>query len=162
MTVSCLAGLHDAFRPMVIEGLARSVDYGVSVEFDDDGCYRSLEDQSALYQKFLSGGPRAAPPGQSAHNYGLAVDIHVLVNGVARWQGEDFERAKDAFSQAGCLFLPPQYEDPGHCEHPQWRTLAGLGNNPVTNPTPSPPLPGGSNRPVPVRAPDSGPPVPCT
>lgn len=134
MTLSCLAGLHDAFRPMVIEGLARCADAQISVEFDDDGCYRSLQDQATLYQKFLRGGPRAAPPGESAHNYGLAVDIHVLVHGVPLWSGQTFESAKQLFVQAGCLALPPQYDDPGHLEHPQWRTLAGLGNNPQTNP----------------------------
>jgi hypothetical protein len=37
--------------------------------------YRGLEEQYVLYQKFLKGGPRAAPPGRSAHNYGLALDV---------------------------------------------------------------------------------------
>lgn len=37
--------------------------------------YRSLDEQKELYNKFLAGGPKAAPPGKSAHNYGLAVDV---------------------------------------------------------------------------------------
>lgn len=37
--------------------------------------YRSLALQAELYAKYQAGGPRAAPPGKSAHNYGLAVDI---------------------------------------------------------------------------------------
>lgn len=37
--------------------------------------FRSLELQKELYDKYRAGGPRAAPPGRSAHNYGLAVDI---------------------------------------------------------------------------------------
>lgn len=148
MTVSCLAGLHDAFRPMVEDGLLRNVKAGIgakfpfTVEFDDGGCYRSLEEQQVLYQKYLAGGPLAAPPGESAHNYGLAVDIHVVENGVSKWSGINFEIAMTNFVNAGCVRLPPQYNDPGHLEHPQWRTLAKLGNNPVTNPTgPTPPLP---------------------
>lgn len=36
---------------------------------------RSFAEQAALYQKHLEGGPLAAPPGQSAHNYGLAIDV---------------------------------------------------------------------------------------
>lgn len=37
--------------------------------------FRGLEEQAALWEKFKAGGPRAAPPGKSAHNYGLAVDV---------------------------------------------------------------------------------------
>jgi hypothetical protein len=37
--------------------------------------FRSLEQQNALYVKHLAGGPLAAPPGKSAHNFGLAVDV---------------------------------------------------------------------------------------
>lgn len=37
--------------------------------------YRSIEQQADLYAKYLAGGPKAAPPGKSAHNFGLAVDV---------------------------------------------------------------------------------------
>lgn len=37
--------------------------------------FASREEQEALYQKHLAGGPRAAPPGKSAHEYGLAIDV---------------------------------------------------------------------------------------
>lgn len=37
--------------------------------------FRSMEEQRALWMKHLQGGPKAAPPGKSAHNYGLAVDV---------------------------------------------------------------------------------------
>ena len=37
--------------------------------------FRSMEEQAGLYAKYKAGGPRAAPPGLSAHNYGLAVDV---------------------------------------------------------------------------------------
>lgn len=36
---------------------------------------RSLSAQKVLHDKHLAGGPRAAPPGSSAHNYGLAIDV---------------------------------------------------------------------------------------
>lgn len=39
---------------------------------------RTFAEQAVLYDKYLKGGPLAAPPGKSAHNYGLAIDI-VLV-----------------------------------------------------------------------------------
>lgn len=38
--------------------------------------YRSLEEQAKLWDAYrLRGGAKAAPPGSSAHNYGLAVDV---------------------------------------------------------------------------------------
>jgi len=37
--------------------------------------YRSLAKQRQLYNRYLRGGPLAAKPGSSAHNFGLAVDI---------------------------------------------------------------------------------------
>ena len=40
--------------------------------------YRSLELQKQLYVKYVNGGPLAAPPGKSAHNYGLAVDVQLV------------------------------------------------------------------------------------
>lgn len=36
---------------------------------------RSLIEQDVLWKKYLAGGNKAAPPGQSAHNFGLAVDV---------------------------------------------------------------------------------------
>lgn len=37
--------------------------------------YRSLAEQALLYQKYQQGGPKAAPPGLSPHNFGLAIDL---------------------------------------------------------------------------------------
>lgn len=37
--------------------------------------YRSLAEQAALHKRYREGGPLAAPAGQSAHNYGLAIDV---------------------------------------------------------------------------------------
>ena len=37
--------------------------------------FRPLEEQERLWRAHLAGGPKAAPPGRSAHNYGLAIDV---------------------------------------------------------------------------------------
>lgn len=38
--------------------------------------YRSMEEQRKLYDAYrLKLGPKAAPPGRSAHNYRLAIDV---------------------------------------------------------------------------------------
>lgn len=47
---------------------------------DEDDWYvtygwRSHEEQAELHEKFLEGGPKAAPEGESPHEYGLAVDL---------------------------------------------------------------------------------------
>ena len=42
---------------------------------------RTLEEQGILYQAYLKGGPLAAPPGKSAHNFGLAVDVVLITDG---------------------------------------------------------------------------------
>jgi peptidoglycan hydrolase-like protein with peptidoglycan-binding domain len=48
---------------------------GISIEINDG--YRSSEEQAVLYQLYKSGkGPIAAPPGQSLHNKGLAIDFY--------------------------------------------------------------------------------------
>lgn len=37
--------------------------------------HRTRREQSKLYEIYKNGGPKAAPPGKSAHNYGLAIDV---------------------------------------------------------------------------------------
>lgn len=57
--------------------------------------YRTLAEQAALYARFKQGGPRAAPPGSSAHQYGLAVDFaRYRVDGAKgkfTWDAHDFD-----------------------------------------------------------------------
>ena len=43
--------------------------------------YRSIPEQIELYKKYKAGGPRAAPPGKSAHNFGLAIDVVLDMDG---------------------------------------------------------------------------------
>ncbi len=40
--------------------------------------YRSQKRSAELYEAYKAGGPRAAPAGKSAHNWGLAVDIVLM------------------------------------------------------------------------------------
>lgn len=42
--------------------------------------FRSLALQQKLYNIHLAGGPLAAPPGRSAHNFGLAVDVQLWIS----------------------------------------------------------------------------------
>jgi hypothetical protein len=60
-----------------IETLLSTSEYDWRVVY----AYRSIELQAKLYKKYRAGGPLAATPGQSAHNYGLAVDVQLWVAG---------------------------------------------------------------------------------
>ena len=95
---------------------------------------RSNEEQAALYaQGRTAPGPIVtdAPPGQSAHNYGLALDVVPMVNGKPDWMGSDpvWQQIGVLGEQAGLEWAGapgfPFHEMP-HFQHPQWRSLAGI------------------------------------
>lgn len=48
---------------------------GLVVGATETSTLRTREQQQELYDAFLAGGPQAAPPGQSAHEVGMAVDL---------------------------------------------------------------------------------------
>lgn len=82
------AGLDEQFAQDIDDLLAPSP-FAWSVTFG----FRSFAAQDALYQKHLAGGPLAAPPGHSAHEHGLAVDVAELVpSGVATHECWDTSR----------------------------------------------------------------------
>lgn len=58
--------------------------------------YRSIDEQNELYAKGrIKPGKKVtnAKGGQSYHNYGLAIDIVIIVNGKATWErGQDFDK----------------------------------------------------------------------
>ena len=62
--------LQPAFR-IDVEKLLRYSPHSWTITYG----YRSLDEQAALWEKYKAAGPRAAPPGKSAHNFGLAVDV---------------------------------------------------------------------------------------
>lgn len=64
---------------------------------------RTQAEQQALYQKYLAGGPQAAPPGHSNHNFGLAVDLGIFDPTVAGARsyidGHDSARSTKVYRQ---------------------------------------------------------------
>lgn len=89
--------------------------------------WRSADEQAALYaegrtpdeianhvRKYGRGGAVTdAPPGYSAHNYGLAVDISSPQMALARAIGQQVGFGTVSW-------------DPAHLEWPQWRALVGV------------------------------------
>lgn len=84
--------------------------------------YRSLEEQRDLYVKYQAGGPRAAPPGKSAHNYGAAVDLARVVNGKVDWAPGDYALLADLAPRYR-LATGAAYQDYGHVELEDWHKL---------------------------------------
>ena len=96
--------------------------------------YRSDIEQDALYTK-----GRTAPgmivtharAGQSAHNFGLAIDIVPIIAGKPDWNGTDPTWLEIAnLGQArGLRWLgapDSPFIEQAHFEHPQWKQLAGV------------------------------------
>jgi len=51
---------------------------GYEVRITNDGGYRSFAEQAELRRKYEAGGPQANRPGESAHNYGAAIDVAII------------------------------------------------------------------------------------
>ena len=83
--------------------------------------YRSLAKQRTLYARYRRGGPLAAAPGNSAHNFGLAVDI--AIQGAARTDRR-YRTLHRLGRRAGLVTLRGEQleADPYHFEVPDWRT----------------------------------------
>ncbi len=54
--------------------------------------FRATDEQRKLYEAYLAGGAKAAPPGLSAHNYGLAIDCaRLMPSGKVSWDKADYD-----------------------------------------------------------------------
>lgn len=92
---------------------------------------RSTAEQAALYQTFLAGGPKAAPPGLSPHEYGLAADVALdidgKVGGAVSWDTKKYAKqwnglwaAVDASPE---LHSGRFFGDGDHIEMVKWRRV---------------------------------------
>lgn len=136
MSSRSLSDLRPEVRPMVDAFLDAAAAAGIDVLVTCT--LRSNDEQAALYAKGRTTAPIGrrwvvtdAPPGKSAHNYGLAIDIVPMVNGKPDWNGTDpvWQTLGELGQQAGLEWAGepgfPFPEEP-HFQHPQWRTLAGI------------------------------------
>lgn len=83
--------------------------------------FRSSGLQAILYKKFLAGGPRAARPGSSKHEKGLAVDFLIFAGGkpLENLDGADeavYEEMHTIAERYGLKGLDPKLHDAGHIE----------------------------------------------
>lgn len=132
MSTRSLDDLKPAVRPLVDAFLSSCIDAGIDVLVTCT--LRTGAEQTALYAQ-----GRTAPghivtrakAGQSAHNYGLAIDVVPMVNGKPDWSGADpvWQTMGKLGQAAGLTWLGAHGssfpEDP-HFELPDWRSVAGL------------------------------------
>jgi len=73
-TVIDLTALLPEFESAV-EALLAQLKVEVGIDYRPYLGYRTFAEQQTLYAKYQAGGPRAAPPWESPHQWGLAVDV---------------------------------------------------------------------------------------
>lgn len=124
--------LHYQFRPLVDQFLdacaAKEIDLLVTCTL------RSNDEQAALYaQGRTAPGKRVtnAPPGKSAHNYGLALDVVPMVNGKPDWDGSHpvWQTIGDIGIECGLQWAGSPgfpFHELAHFQHPKWRDIAGI------------------------------------
>ena len=127
-----LDDLRPVMRPLVDPWLADCKAQGIDVLVTCT--LRTNAEQDALYAQGRTT-PGAvvtnARAGQSAHNYGLALDIVPLINGKADWSGTGpiWDEIANLGQARGLEWLgapSSRFKESAHFQLPNWRTLAGI------------------------------------
>lgn len=114
--------LYSPFLEAVLALQAECVASGYSYKVYSG--HRPFDEQQALYEAHLKGAPRAAPPGLSAHNYGLAVDCaRLLPDGKLSWDA--YEVLEMLVSKHG-LVTGKSFGDRPHLQWPGYVSGAQL------------------------------------
>jgi len=90
-----IATLLPRVRPFARALIEKAANQGIIIKVTSGT--RSFAEQDELFKKHLAGGPLAAPPGKSNHNFGLAFDVTIFTGST------DPEKAKT-----------PLFEGPGY------------------------------------------------
>src|SRR5688572_3401312 len=83
----------DRLYPTFLEALLNCITECrmLGVDYKVYSGHRSFDEQAKLYTAYLKGGNRAAPPGLSSHNYGLAVDCaRRMPDKKLSWDAKDY------------------------------------------------------------------------
>jgi D-alanyl-D-alanine dipeptidase len=120
-------------RSLVNEQFANDVDKLLADDPDSwvvTQGFRTSTYQQALYDKYLKGGPLAAPPGHSAHEKGLAVDVTLVRGGHDIWNYKDpaWRRLVHSVHMHPRLHSLDDHGDTDHIEAVNWRAIAATIN----------------------------------
>ena len=91
--------------------------------------WRSRQEQASLYAKYKAGGPRAAPPGYSPHEFGLAIDVVLDENDKRdglqpNWDVNDprWQELIEVIRRSKWLHSGVSFGDAGHIELVNWKS----------------------------------------
>lgn len=129
MSPKTLAKLNECtprFRPMALAILTALDAAGIPYFVGD--VFRESTKSDSLYAAFLAGGPRAAPGGDSAHNYREGMDVNLLdgngkvIDAVTHPSYVTFGKI---VRRVGAVWGGDYHgdKDGPHFEHPKWREL---------------------------------------
>ena len=97
-----LAELHPSIRGDMEQAINKVQErHGIKVRIGKDGHFRSFDLQRELYNDYQDGGPLAAPPGRSYHNYGLAADLYIIENNQVDYSYEKYQKVADIMQEHG-------------------------------------------------------------
>jgi len=116
--------------PLIVAEARDETGYPVSVVSTG----RTFAEQAVKYRAYLRGGGRAAPPGKSAHNHGLAADVVIRKPGVDPWEWSRTWSGRRAYAKLHKIakryglesIVSSAPDDPFHLQAPNWRRVAGV------------------------------------
>lgn len=107
------------FLERLLEAKAKARERGA--DYYTTEIYRSMERSRSLYVAYKRGGPRAAPPGASGHNFGIASDEALIIQPSPRrklsWGKKDYSILYEELKKVG-LTNGSSYGDWPHVEIP--------------------------------------------
>lgn len=116
--------LNPAFLERLLNLLAEASLLGIQYKIYSG--YRSHDEQRVLYKLYMGGGSKAAPPGLSAHNYGLAIDCgRLLADKTVSWKDADLDPLKDLCVKHN-LIWGGTFGDKPHVQLPHYVTASQL------------------------------------
>ena len=128
MSSRSLADLRPAFRARAVAWLDQCIHAGLDVLVTCT--YRSMAEQADLYARGRTAPGKKvtnAKPGQSAHNYGLALDFVPMINGKPEWSAKDpaWGQAITLAESQGMESLAhdPKFAELAHLQEPNWRDI---------------------------------------
>jgi len=96
-----IATLHAVVKPYARALVRAALAQGIIIKVISGA--RTFEEQKKLYEKHLQGGPQAAPPGRSNHNYGIAFDIGVFIGHADPEKAKNYQAESGAYDLVGGL-----------------------------------------------------------
>jgi peptidoglycan L-alanyl-D-glutamate endopeptidase CwlK len=82
--------------------------------------YRSYEEQAKLYAKYKAGGPQAASPGNSAHNFNIGFDIGVFKGAKYLGEGPEYKVVGTLGRGLGLYWGADFGDEPHFAYRPPW------------------------------------------